>query len=131
MAGAKINVLLLKKIDVASEVRTNCIEGLNLVAGAAKVNCADGDLGEFVPGIDTISEHGEFARDAVVRECFETGDAHSRVGSCLATQWVEEDLQACQNRDDAKHSANDSRQKALKEITPSNWRRRFTRIVHN
>ena len=32
MTGAKIDVFLLEKINIASEVRTNRIEGLDLVA---------------------------------------------------------------------------------------------------
>jgi hypothetical protein len=40
-------------------------------------------------------------------------------------------LQSCENRDDAKDSANDSGQKALKEIAPAHRRRRVTLVVHN
>jgi hypothetical protein len=74
MAGAKIEVALSEKIDVATSVGTHGVEGLDLVACSAEVNRANGDLSEFVPGIDAIGEDGKFAGYAVVGKSFECGN---------------------------------------------------------
>lgn len=92
MAGAKIDVLLLQKIDVASEVRTNRIEGLDLIASAAQINGANGDLGEFVPGVDPIGQHRKFAGNAIVGERFEPGDADGRAGPGFSAERIKENL---------------------------------------
>jgi hypothetical protein len=130
VAGAKIQVAFLEKIDVASGVRTDSVQGLDFVAGPSEVNRADRDLRKFIPGIDAVSEDSEFARDAIVGKRFESSDSDCRAGAGFSTEWIQKDLQACRDRDNAKQNAYNSGEKAFKETTPADWRRRIARIVH-
>jgi hypothetical protein len=92
VAGAKVEVAVLKKVDVASGVRTDSVQCLNLVAGPAEVNGADGDLGEFVPGIDAIGENGEFAGYAVVGEGLERSKSNGGTCTYFAPEGIEKYL---------------------------------------
>jgi hypothetical protein len=130
MAGAKIDVSFSEKIDVASGVWTHGVERLDLIAGAAEVNCADGNLGEFIPGVDPIGEDGEFAGYAIVGQRLKGGNTDCGAGSGSSAERIEKDFEAGNDRDNTEHCANDSRQKALEEIASANWRRRIKRIVH-
>jgi hypothetical protein len=89
VAGAKIDVSLSEKIDVASGVWTHGVECLHLVARPAKINRADGDLSEFIPGIDAIGEDWEFAGYTVVGKSFEPGDMNRRTGGRLPTERIQ------------------------------------------
>lgn len=130
VAGAKIQVAFLEKIDVASGVRTDGVQGLDFVAGPAQVNRADWNLGKFVPGVDAVGEDGELAGDAVVGKRFEGCDSDCRTGAGFSTEWIQKNLQARRDRDNAKQNANNSGEKAFKKTTPADWRRRIARIVH-
>jgi hypothetical protein len=131
MAGAMIEVALSLKIDVASGVGADGIEGLNLITGTAEVDRADGGLGELVPGVNPIGEDGEFAGYAVIGKRIECGDPNCGTGAGFSTEGIEKDLQADGDWDHAEHNANDGGEKALKETAPTDWRRSVTRIVHN
>jgi hypothetical protein len=130
MAGAEINIAFSQKIDVASSVGAHGIESLDLVACPAEINRADGDLGEFVPGIDAIGEDGKFARKAIIGKGFKSGDADVGASADFSTEGIKEDFEAGHDWDYAQHSANNRGEKALKEIASADWRRRMRRIVH-
>jgi len=92
VAGAKIEIAVLEKIDVATGVGTDSVQGLDFIAGAAKINRTNGDLGEFVPGIDAIGEDGKFARYAVVGKGLEGSKSNGGTYTNFAPQGIEKYL---------------------------------------
>lgn len=97
MAGTKITISILQKIDVASGMGANGIQCLNLIARAAEVNGTDRDLHEFIPGIHAIGEDWKFPRNTIVRKGVERGHADCGAGCGFAAEWIEKDLQAGDN----------------------------------
>jgi hypothetical protein len=94
VARAEIDIPFLEKIDIAPRVGANRIERLDLITGATQIDGTDGDLREFVPGIDPIGKDWEFAGNAVIGKRFKAGDTHCGAGGSLAAQRIQKDLQS-------------------------------------
>src|SRR5690349_1289460 len=116
MAWTKVNFALLQKIDVATSMRADGVQRLNLIASSAQIHRANWNLREFVPRIYSVRKDRKFTGNPVIRKCFKAGDMHRGIGACFSPKRVEKNFQTSDHWNNSQYRADNRGQKAFQKV---------------